>query len=256
MAVFKRDMVDINLETGNIHRSFLKHSIGLADNEADHFGIRVFRDGVPVDLTGVSVQGYFRNPQGTNIAITSGNIVSGNEAEVVLPQACYAYEGQFCLAIKLVGGGVTGTIRIVDGMVDNANTGSVVAPTETVPTYQEVLAVYAEMVECIDDFEDYKDQIDGELDEVNSPYPIKEKFEAFGWNAVEINGHCFDEIEKAFNEAKACKGKPTCIVAKCVKGKGVSYMENQCGWHGAAPNAEQFEIAMNELNAALKELEA
>ncbi len=99
-------------------------------------------------------------------------------------------------------------------------------------------------------------QIDGELDDVNSPYPIKEKFEAFGWNAVEINGHCFDEIEKAFNEAKACKGKPTCIVAKCVKGKGVSYMENQCGWHGAAPNAEQFEIAMNELNAALKELEA
>ena len=99
-------------------------------------------------------------------------------------------------------------------------------------------------------------QIDGELDEVNSPYPIKEKFEAFGWNAIEINGHCFDDIEKAFNEAKACKGKPTCIVAKCVKGKGVSYMENQCGWHGAAPNAEQFEIAMNELNAALKELEA
>ena len=99
-------------------------------------------------------------------------------------------------------------------------------------------------------------QIDGELDDVNSPYPIKEKFEAFGWNAIEINGHCFDEIEKAFNEAKACKGKPTCIVAKCVKGKGVSYMENQCSWHGAAPNAEQFEIAMNELNAALKELEA
>ncbi|MBO4339140.1 MAG: transketolase [Clostridia bacterium] len=99
-------------------------------------------------------------------------------------------------------------------------------------------------------------QIDGELDEVNSPYPIKEKFEAFGWNAIEINGHCFDDIENAFNEAKACKGKPTCIVAKCVKGKGVSYMENQCNWHGAAPNAEQYEVAMNELRSALKELEA
>lgn len=99
-------------------------------------------------------------------------------------------------------------------------------------------------------------QIDGELEAVNSPYPIKEKFEAFGWNTVEIDGHCFDDIEKAFNEAKACKGKPTCIVAKCVKGKGVSYMENQCGWHGAAPNDEQFEVAMNELNSALKELEA
>lgn len=99
-------------------------------------------------------------------------------------------------------------------------------------------------------------QIDGSLDEVNSPYPIKEKFEAFGWNAIEINGHCFDDIEKAFNEARNCKGKPTCIVAKCVKGKGVSYMENECNWHGAAPNAEQYEIAINELNAALKELEA
>lgn len=99
-------------------------------------------------------------------------------------------------------------------------------------------------------------QIDGELADVNSPYPIKEKFDAFGWNTVEIDGHNFDEIEKAFALAKACKGKPTCIVAKTVKGKGVSYMENQCGWHGAAPNAEQFEVAMNELNAALKELEA
>ena len=99
-------------------------------------------------------------------------------------------------------------------------------------------------------------QIDGELADVNSPYPIKEKFDAFGFNTVEINGHCFKEIEEAFNAARDCKGKPTCIIAKCVKGKGVSYMENECGWHGAAPNAEQFEIAMNELNAALKELEA
>ncbi len=99
-------------------------------------------------------------------------------------------------------------------------------------------------------------QIDGVLDDVNSPYPIKEKFEAFGWNAVEIDGHNFDEIEKAFNQARECKGKPTCIVASCVKGKGVSYMENECNWHGAAPNTEQYEIAMNELNAALKELEA
>ena len=99
-------------------------------------------------------------------------------------------------------------------------------------------------------------QIDGELDDVNSPYPIKEKFDAFGWNTVEIDGHCFDEIEKAFAEARSCKGKPTCIIAKTIKGKGISYMENECGWHGAAPNKEQFEIAMNELNAALSELEA
>ncbi len=99
-------------------------------------------------------------------------------------------------------------------------------------------------------------QIDGTIDEVNSPYPIKEKFEAFGWNVVEICGHCFCEIEEAFEKAKECKGKPTCIVAETVKGKGVSFMENQCDWHGTAPKADQYEQAMAELDAALAELEA
>ncbi len=98
-------------------------------------------------------------------------------------------------------------------------------------------------------------QIDGSLDEVNSPYPIKEKFEAFNWNVIEINGHCFDEIEAAFAKADECKGKPTCIVAKTVKGKGVSFMEDKCDWHGSAPNAEQYEQAMAELDAAIAELE-
>ncbi len=98
-------------------------------------------------------------------------------------------------------------------------------------------------------------QIDGSLEEVNAPYPIKEKFEAFGWNVIEICGHCFDQIEEAFNAARACKGKPTAIVAKTVKGKGVSFMEDKCDWHGTAPNAEQYEEAMAQLKAALSELE-
>ncbi len=98
-------------------------------------------------------------------------------------------------------------------------------------------------------------QIDGSLDEVNSPYPIKEKFEAFGWNVVEVYGHRFTAIERVFEKAKECKGKPTCIVAKTVKGKGVSFMENQCDWHGSAPNAQQYEQAMAELDAALAKLE-
>lgn len=99
-------------------------------------------------------------------------------------------------------------------------------------------------------------QIDGTCEEVNAPYPIKEKFEAFNWNVIEINGHCFRQIEEAFNAARACKGKPTCIVAKTVKGKGVSYMEDVCSWHGSAPNKEQYDIAMTELSDALRELEA
>ena len=98
-------------------------------------------------------------------------------------------------------------------------------------------------------------QIDGTIEEVNSPYPIAEKFAAFGWNVVEIDAHDFDQIEEAFQKAAACSGKPTAIIAKSVKGKGVSFMENQVGWHGSAPNAEQYAVAMQELQAALAELE-
>lgn len=99
-------------------------------------------------------------------------------------------------------------------------------------------------------------QIDGTVEEVMSPYPITDKFAAFGWNVITIDAHDFDQIEAAMNAAKAVKGKPTVLVQKSVKGKGVSFMENQVSWHGAAPNAEQYETAMAELNAALAELEA
>lgn len=99
-------------------------------------------------------------------------------------------------------------------------------------------------------------QIDGPVDEVMSPYPIPEKFAAFGWHVITIDAHDFDQIEAALAEAKTVQGKPTVIVQKSIKGKGVSFMENQVSWHGAAPNAEQYETAMAELNAALAALEA
>ena len=99
-------------------------------------------------------------------------------------------------------------------------------------------------------------QIDGTLSEVCSPEPFDKKFEAFGWNVVVIDAHDFDEYEKAFEIARNTKGKPTVIIQKSVKGKGVSFMENSVAWHGSAPNDEQYEIAMKELKAALKELEA
>ena len=98
-------------------------------------------------------------------------------------------------------------------------------------------------------------QIDGCLDEVNSPYPIKEKFEAFGFAVFEADGHDFDSLEKAVTAARAVSGKPTAIVLKTVKGKGVSFMENQVSWHGKATNAEEYELAMAELQAALKACE-
>lgn len=90
-------------------------------------------------------------------------------------------------------------------------------------------------------------QIDGRLAEVNSPYPIKEKFEAFGFNTIEIDGHNFAEIEAAFEKFDACTDKPTAIIAKTIKGKDVSFMEDKCEWHGKAPNEEEYKIAMADL---------
>jgi len=90
-------------------------------------------------------------------------------------------------------------------------------------------------------------QIDGNVDDVCSPYPIDKKFEAFNFHVINVDAHDFDDLEKAFKEAKETKGQPTAIIAKSVKGRGVSFMENQASWHGAAPNDEQYEIAMKDL---------
>ena len=99
-------------------------------------------------------------------------------------------------------------------------------------------------------------QIDGNVKDVMSPYPIVDKLEAFGFKTAAINGHDFDEIEAALATARQTKGQPTAIVMSTVKGKGVSFMENNAGWHGKAPNAAEYEQAMNELNAAYAEVEA
>ena len=94
-------------------------------------------------------------------------------------------------------------------------------------------------------------QIDGTVEEVMNPTPHDKKLEAFGFHVISIDGHNFDQIEAAFKEAKETKGKPTAIIAKTVKGKGVSYMEHQVGWHGSAPNDEQYEKAVAEIKATM-----
>ena len=99
-------------------------------------------------------------------------------------------------------------------------------------------------------------QIDGDVTEVMNPTPIDKKFEAFGWNVIVCSAHDFDELYDAIEKAKACKGKPTAIIMKSVKGKNVSFMENRAEWHGSAPNEEQFNQAIAELDAKIAELEA
>lgn len=90
-------------------------------------------------------------------------------------------------------------------------------------------------------------QIDGTVEEICSPYPIDEKFKAFNFYVITINGNDFDEIRKAFDEARQHKGQPAAIIASTVKGKGISFMENKVGWHGKAPNDEEYRLAMEEL---------
>lgn len=99
-------------------------------------------------------------------------------------------------------------------------------------------------------------QIDGNIEDVMSPLPIDKKYEAFNWNVVVADAHDFDSLRAALESAENCKGKPTAIIAKSVKGKGISFMENEAGWHGNAPNDEQYAIAAEELDKKLAELEA
>ena len=93
-------------------------------------------------------------------------------------------------------------------------------------------------------------QIDGKIEDVNSPYPIDKKFEAFNFHVINVDGHDLDALKAAFDEAKTVKGQPTAIIAKTMKGKGVSFMEDVASWHGVAPNEEQYKLAMEELEKA------
>ena len=98
-------------------------------------------------------------------------------------------------------------------------------------------------------------QIDGKIEDVCSPYPIDQKFEAFNFHVINVDAHDFDALRAAFTEAKATKGQPTAIIAHSIKGKGVSFMENNAGWHGKAPNDEEYAIAMADLEKIDAELE-
>lgn len=154
MAIYKEDIVDIELESGTIHRSWLNRSIGLGDVKANRFGIRAFRNGEAENIEGSTCIGFFMRPDGTNLQIQGSTYtgISGNKAWVALPQDCYAYEGQFTLAVKVISSGadITGTMRIVDGMVDNTGTSGAVSPTSTVPSSAEIIAAYEDAVAVID----------------------------------------------------------------------------------------------------------
>lgn len=147
MAIYKEDIVNIELSTGKIFRSFLGTTIGSGDVLANRFGVRVFRNGEPENIGGTCM-GLFIRADGTTVTISSG-VVSGNVAYVTLPEVCYAVEGQFSLAIKCQGSGVTGTLRIVDGVVSRTSTSEVVDPGTLVPSIENLINAIEEAVESI-----------------------------------------------------------------------------------------------------------
>ena len=148
MAIYRNDLVDIELETGTVFRTFQHKAIGEGDADGNRFGFRCLRNGEPVDLTGSTAIGHFLRADGNTVEI-SGE-VSGDTAFITLPAACYAVEGQFTLAIKLSGGGVTGTIRMVDGTVVNTTNGAVIDPGEVIPDLSDYLAAVEDAEEAAD----------------------------------------------------------------------------------------------------------
>ena len=136
MANYKEDIVDVELESGVLHRSFLNYTIGAGDSNANRFGVRVFRNGKPESLSGISCSGYFRNNRDDVFSLSGYGSVSGNVAYVTLPASCYREEGAFYLSIKLAGGGRNTTVRIVEGTVIKTSQEEAVLPDDA-PEYYE-----------------------------------------------------------------------------------------------------------------------
>jgi len=147
MAIYKEDIAIVELNNGTIYRTFMNNAIGAADNMANRFGVKVFRNGEPENIGGTCF-GLFIRQDGTTVLIENGT-VNGNVAYVTLPAACYAIEGQFSLAIKCQGGGVTGTLRIVDGIVNRTSTETAVDPGTVIPSIEAIITAINEAVDSI-----------------------------------------------------------------------------------------------------------
>ena len=165
MAIYHSDIVDIELNSGTVHRSFAQKIIGEGDMKANRYGIRLWRNGEPESVGGSTCMGYFiRHANGDTVTI-NGGLFSGQEAFLELPEACYAYDGGFTLVIKLVGGGVTGTMRIVDGTVVDSMIGSPIDPGGAIPDLADLLAVIEraeDAAEVIAGISVYAEQVEGD----------------------------------------------------------------------------------------------
>lgn len=164
MAIYKRDIVDIDMTGGSVFRTFLCQTIGEGDGEHNCFGVRIFRDGQPIALTGCQVLGQFIRPNGDTVVIGPVS-AEGNEAAVTLPKACYAYEGTFQLSIKIFGLDFEGTVRIIDGMIVNTTNGNVIDPGSVIPSladYQTAVAAAQAAAAAIANYQVTAEQVSGD----------------------------------------------------------------------------------------------
>ena len=175
--------------------------------------------------TGSYLQGHPDMKHIPGVDMSSGSLGQGISAAVVMALAAKLTDADYRV-YTLLGDG-----EIQEGQVWEAS----------------MLAAHRKLDNLVVIVDNNNLQIDGPITEVNSPYPIDKKFEAFNFHVINIDGNDFDQIDAAFKEARTVKGQPTAIIAKTVKGKGVSFMENQAGWHGKAPNDEEYKIAMEDL---------
>lgn len=165
MGFIHTDMADIELNSGTVHRSFAQKIVGEGDENANRYGIRLWRNGEPESVGGSTCMGYFiRHANGDTVTI-NGGLFSGQEAFVELPESCYAFEGGFTLVIKLVGSGVTGTMRIIDGTVVDSMIGSPIDPGGVIPDLEDLLEVIEraeDAAEIIAGISVYADQVEGD----------------------------------------------------------------------------------------------
>lgn len=152
MAIYHVDIADIDLGTGTVHRTFAQRTISEGDATANEYGVRLWRGGYPVALTGSTCEGFFIRPDGVTLVIEG--VTTGNTAWVTLPAAAYAVEGNFSMSIRITGAGIVGTMRIVDGTVVRTTTDTIADPESAIPSLEELLAV-------IGDAEDAADVVDG-----------------------------------------------------------------------------------------------
>ena len=151
MAIYRNKIIDVELETGTVFRTFANHALGKGDKMGNRYGMRLLRNGAAVTLTNASCTGLFINSRGEHILISGASYtgIEGNVAWVQLPQACYNYEGQFTLSIKVTDPDVTETMLIIDGTVVDTGSDNPIAPTGSVPTYEDIIDIYDEMVEIV-----------------------------------------------------------------------------------------------------------